>query len=271
MEIKSLKTKLALSIALVAFNSHATSESTDKNNKDNLQRETLSKSCVAIEREHSKKRRLRMGKERVDLFVQLDSFNSYNKGFEEKMKSLSPKDTMIYAFSSMGIIAVGMQTAFTPMLLGLCNEEMAAINQCNYEIPSADGGKLLIETQWENAKKYTMTQSLPTPNGSKIKKMIISSELPSYWNGDMTIYTDDGSKTKSTWSRTTDGTEHYHAEKIGGREYSSATFTESPNCSADVKYVKGDIKLTANWTLSGDKTTGTFTYCNLDDCHNGDW
>ncbi|UTV98097.1 hypothetical protein KDW99_12510 [Marinomonas rhizomae] len=258
--MKNFKTILGFSLVFLTFNIYATS-SVDKNtNKGN----TVSKSCIVTESETDKKE--------ADLFVRMDSFRSYDGGFNEKMNQVSAKDKMLYAFTSVGIIAVELQTAFTPMLLGFCNKEIAIDNKCNYETWGSDGSQIIIETKWKNATQYTMTQSVRAAEGTaKRKKMTISTELPNYWNGTMTLYGDDGSRSETSWSRSADGTEHYHSESVGSTENSSATFTEYPSCSADMIYIKNDVKITANWSLTGKKTTGKFTYCNEKGCHAGEW
>ena len=271
MKIIQLKKTLSFSLILITFNIQATSSENKSIKQDNLQLNKVSKSCVAVESERDKKRRLQKGKERADLFVQMDSFTSYFTGFEKKMDDVAPKDTMLYLYASMGISAVGFKTVFTPMLLGVCNTEAAINNKCNYKMDRS-GGQMVMETKWENATKYTMTQSI-IEEGSLIKRktMIVSTELPNYWNGTMTLFDEDGSKSETSWSRDTDGTEHYHSESVGATEHSSATFTEYPNCSADVTYVKNDVKITANWTLIGEKTSGSFKSCNKKGCQNGSW
>lgn len=272
MEMTKFKATLGSSLILITFNIYAISP-VDKNiDKDNLQSDKFNKSCIGVESEKDKKRRLRRGKERTDIFVQMDSFTSYNKGFEEKMEKISDADNLVYLFASMGIVGVGLQTAFTPMLLGLCNQDAATENKCNYDIDGSDGSKIIIETKWKNALQYTMTQSvIDAGKATKRKKMTVSTELPNYWNGTMSLHDDDGSKSETSWSRSADGTEYYHSESVGATENSSVTFTEYPNCSADITYVKNDVKITANWTLIDEKTTGSFKYCNEKGCHEREW
>lgn len=267
MGITQFTKTLCLGLITIAFNLNATP--TEKSiNKENPIANKFSKSCSAIESERDKKRRLHRGRERQDLFVHLNSFSSYDEGSTAKMS----EGDLIYSFAFMGIISIEMQTAFTPMLLGFCNKEAAANNKCNYEMGSSDDGQIIIETKWKNAMQYTMTQSVIDAEGvTKRKAMTISSELPNYWNGEMTLYEEDGSKSEIFWSRSADGTENYHSETVGVAKSSRTKFTEYPNCSADIEYINGDIKITANWTLDGAKTTGSFKYCNENGCNTGDW
>ncbi|GAA5133761.1 hypothetical protein [Thalassotalea piscium] len=225
-----------------------------------------------VESERSKKRRLHTGKERADIFVQMDSFSAYFDGFKEKMDSVPTEDKLIYAYASSGITAIGLQTTFMPILLGYCSTDIAIKNKCNYEMGSSDGGKIVLETTWNSAIQYTMTQSIVDAGATaKIKKMIVSTELPNYWNGSMTIFDKDGSKSDYTWSRSEDGTEYFHSESIGVSKTSSTTFTEYSDCSADVIYTKKDMEIKADWVVINEKTTGKFKYCNKRGCRNGDW
>ncbi|CAD2224789.1 exported hypothetical protein [Pseudoalteromonas sp. 3J6] len=262
MTIKQFKTALGFSLILVTFHSYATS----------LQNQNISKSCVSVESEKDKISRLQRGEERVDIFVGLNSFTAYDEGFKQKIKSVPVKEIMPYSFTSIGIIAASMQTVFPVLQLALCNEEYAINNKCNYE-RNIHGGRLTsMETVWKSDTKYTMTQYVTNAaTGTKRIKLIVSSELPNYWNGNMTMFNEDGSKAEVSWSRSDDGTEYYQGRSLGGTDISSITFTEYPNCSAEVKYVKNEVKITANWILVDEKTTGNFLYCNQKGCHNGDW
>lgn len=254
MQMMPFKIVLGLSFILVTFNSYAVSQQ-DKNK---------SKSCIGIES--------KQGKERADIFVSMDSFNSFDGGFNQKIKQIPIADKMLYSYASIGIIAVSFQTVFPLQQLAWCNEEAASTNKCNYEKQSFDGNLTSIETTWKSDSQYTMTKySTIARTANKIKKIVVSSELPNYWNGTMTIFDEDGSKAELTWSRSADGTEHYQAHTIGGTDKSSITFTEYANCSADIAYVKNNTKITANWTLAGEKTTGKFKYCNNTGCRNGQW
>ena len=266
-----MKVLMGICFILIAFHFNANSAINKTNPKNDFNR--VSKSCIEIETERERKQRLRKGTEKQDLFVQMNSFSSYMSGFEHKMEQMSEStDGFLYSFASAGILSVEFETVFTPMILAYCNEEDAVKNKCNYKIDNFDGSKIIVETQWKSATKYTMTQSVQqTENSPKKVAAIISSELPNYWNGSMTLFDKDGSKSIANWSRDSNGTEHYHSEANGSDGISSTTFTEYPNCSANIVTIKKGIKITAEWSINENKSTGKFNYCNKNDCDNGSW
>jgi len=256
--MKQFRTALGFSLILITLDGYAAS----------LQDKNISKSCVGAKDEKDKKNL----QQKEDIFVGLNSFTAYKQGFNQKMKEVPVKDKMLYAYAGIGISAASLQTAFPLLQLALCNEEYAIDNKCHYNKPIYGGHLMGIETNWKTDTQYTMTQYVTSAGSTtKTKKLIISSELPNYWNGSMKLFNDDGSQTELSWSRSDNGTEYYDSRIIGGTDNSSIAFTEYPDCSANTKYVKNDVEITANWSLVGDKTTGKFEYCNKKDCRYGEW